>query len=357
MSPPPVAGYAGWYDASDITSISATQWNDLSGNARHGVQPTGAAMPTTGIHTLNGLNVLSFDGGDQLDTTLSASLVDCTVFVVAKAASTGTAFELLSGADAVPNGSHRFYISATRHLTLEIQNMFLVGGADTAFTDTAAHIYSYDFSTTSNSIFYRIDGVLGFSNTSHGRVPTAGKLWSIGGKSVSNKFQGDIAEIIVYPTVLSGSDRALVEAYLTLKWFTAGAANYFTTLNVTQTQTASLTKKLGKKLTLAVTQSQTATLTKKLAKKLTLAVTNSQVPTLTRRLVKLLTLNVTNSSTATVRRGIAKRLSATSTQTASLLSNVVGTVANITIHFGRVTTRWAYAALRTRWKFRPPQKK
>ena len=57
-----------WYDASDTASITdagagaVSQLNDKSGNGNHLVQATGGSRPTTGTRTINGLNVLDFDG-------------------------------------------------------------------------------------------------------------------------------------------------------------------------------------------------------------------------------------------------------------------------------------------------------
>lgn len=68
-----------WLDASDSSTITAvsgsvSQWDDKSGNARHFTQATGSAQPITGTRTLNGLNVIDFNGttmvmggGDILD--------------------------------------------------------------------------------------------------------------------------------------------------------------------------------------------------------------------------------------------------------------------------------------------------
>jgi hypothetical protein len=60
-----------WLDAADTTTLTVSgsavsQWSDKSGNARHFVQSTGTAQPSTGLVTQNGRNVLGFDGGDSL---------------------------------------------------------------------------------------------------------------------------------------------------------------------------------------------------------------------------------------------------------------------------------------------------
>jgi len=69
-----------WLDGADTATITASlgsvsQWDDKSGNGRNVSQGTAAAQPTTAAATLNGLNVLSCDGGDLLSGS-SALLVN-----------------------------------------------------------------------------------------------------------------------------------------------------------------------------------------------------------------------------------------------------------------------------------------
>jgi hypothetical protein len=80
----------GWYDASDLTTItesggSVSQWNDKSGSGHNLAQATGAEQPTTGTRSLNNKNVLDFDGGDKIftnDSVMSGN-PDVTIATVA----------------------------------------------------------------------------------------------------------------------------------------------------------------------------------------------------------------------------------------------------------------------------------
>jgi hypothetical protein len=62
-----------WLDAADTTTITASgspmrvsQWNN-KGSRGNFTQGSSGAQPTTGASTVNGLNVLDFDGGDALN--------------------------------------------------------------------------------------------------------------------------------------------------------------------------------------------------------------------------------------------------------------------------------------------------
>ena len=70
FDPTSIADWGAWYNAADTSSISlsgseVTQWNDLSGNGHHATQGTSTRRPLSGTRTLNGLNVLDFDGSND----------------------------------------------------------------------------------------------------------------------------------------------------------------------------------------------------------------------------------------------------------------------------------------------------
>ena len=67
-----------WYDAADTSTISVstnavTQWNDKGSAGFNLTQGTAANRPTSGVSTLNGLNIITFDGGDNLLNTTQAN--------------------------------------------------------------------------------------------------------------------------------------------------------------------------------------------------------------------------------------------------------------------------------------------
>jgi hypothetical protein len=62
-----------WFDASDASTITesggdVSQWDDKSGNSHSLTQGTASNQPTTGTRTVNGLNVIDFDGDDRIFT-------------------------------------------------------------------------------------------------------------------------------------------------------------------------------------------------------------------------------------------------------------------------------------------------
>lgn len=77
-TPNNLANLKAWWDASDTSTITASsnavsQWNDKSANAYNVSQATASYQPTSGVSTLNSLNVITFDGNDGLFNTTKAN--------------------------------------------------------------------------------------------------------------------------------------------------------------------------------------------------------------------------------------------------------------------------------------------
>ena len=218
---PPVTGYLAWYDPSDASSITSSsglvsQLSDKSANAHH-LTASGTARPTTGTKTINGLNVLDFNGGANY--LVSANITQAqpvTIFVVGQKNSTtltNTNDQIIGNNASSPTiyergtGAWAFYAGTEQGTTA---------------ADTRAHLWDAVFNSASSSL--NIDSI----QSSTGNRGSTG--WSSNSINVGNSlgmntgWPGQVAEIIIYPSALSGTDRALVETYFVTKWFTSSAA-------------------------------------------------------------------------------------------------------------------------------------
>jgi len=98
FSPNKIPGLSFWLDASDIATIidsggNVSAWGDKGKDGINLSQLTGVAQPKTGINTINGKNVISFNGTTQfIAASLSATIK--MIFIVAKLES---GFPSLSG--------------------------------------------------------------------------------------------------------------------------------------------------------------------------------------------------------------------------------------------------------------------
>jgi len=197
-----------WLDASDSSTITlvsgaVSEWRDKSGNNRHASQGTSANRPV--MSTLNGKSVLSFDGSnDFLQYNLSiGTQTNFTYVIVFK--HTNDTYGLPSFGRSPSNfglhnssgtNGYRFYTNqGYNQVTLNS------GNGNQYFE--------------SNKWQIAVGDTNGIPVTSYGNY-----LIYIGGDPFdsSRRLNGQIAEVCLFPSVLSQSDRELVEGYLAWKW-------------------------------------------------------------------------------------------------------------------------------------------
>lgn len=217
FSPSDIAGMVAWFDASDGASITSSagavsQWADKSGNARHLVQNTAGKKPLTGTRTINGLNVLDFDGvDDQLLTVGVTQTQPISVCMVALTDVPADVANRQALADPTGEGPTIYQKNARWYFysaTAEVDSAVAL--------DAAAHCVQALFSGASSLI--RVDGTQATGNPG-----TPG--WNNQGIPVgadgggANCWNGAIAELIVYAGDKT-ANFAQLRTYLQGKWGT-----------------------------------------------------------------------------------------------------------------------------------------
>ena len=228
----PISGAVGWWDASDITSITqsgnlVSQWNDKSGGGRHFTQATEAAKPRINQAVRSGHAVLTFEGDDHIDfvgnTGLNAGLAS--LFIVAEYVSdpqwagllsawkTGTSDNSDVSSFAITSGP------GSTGLTIEKAGVTIAqvgpGGI------LPLNLYSVALRSDGTGDLWQ-NGVVGIRGTTAGTpsgIATGG--YAIGSRWLGYYgyyFYGHIAEIIIYDRVVSDSERVQIEEYLWKKW-------------------------------------------------------------------------------------------------------------------------------------------
>jgi hypothetical protein len=229
--PTDIAGCVGWYDAADTATISqltagkCDQWDDKSGSGRNFGQAGASTLrPSTGVDSQNGLNVLTFDGGDYLfrSSSFLYSLVTTSVFIVADYTTTGNAALFSEGRSTNANGEYGSPRIISSNLSAYQQND---DGSDEYnissdnFATGGYHIARFQDSGTVASLC--VDGGTVTSSASYARGTFTPNRTAIGARfrnTIDLHFTGKIAEIVIYNSVLSAGDITLVEDYLTDKW-------------------------------------------------------------------------------------------------------------------------------------------
>jgi hypothetical protein len=220
---PDVLAAVAWYDAASGPIVESggfvSQWNDKTANARHLTQGTGANQPTTGTRTLNGLNVLDFDGGDFL---AKASM---------PATSGNFVCVMVAQLDTIDHASDGLWsLSASKDFGLVANNasqfngsIVCVGASNPASTPLSGgpfpgpSIFVTLVRVSGLRIEAFVDGVSRASVGYIGAISGSGTFRVFSDRSAAFFPDGAVAEVLVFNT-LSTTDRQKVEGYLAWKW-------------------------------------------------------------------------------------------------------------------------------------------
>jgi hypothetical protein len=215
-----------WY--SD-TGSDESQWDDISGNGRHATQATSGFRPSIQTNVLNGKQVRRFDGTNDFfsmgsSTTLLNSRAYAAVFTVAKANATTTgvnpAFVNFLWAS---TSFGRFSLGL-----VDSPSQFRSFGRrlDSDSLTVSTQTRTSDFSIlTAESVYSSGTQRLGVnSNYTETAMPSSGtsgagnSLTPDVGRAGTAYLNGDMAEVLIYNTPLTTTERRRIEIYLAIKY-------------------------------------------------------------------------------------------------------------------------------------------
>ena len=236
-----IRGLGLWLDASVRSSLTfngdgVSEWRDLSGNGRHFAQATAASQPSGASRTYNGLRVLDFDGtqyleGNAATLNLTRNVPGLTMLLVGKFDSVvggGPAQRFFSasvGGDVLSRAS--LFQGATG-IVLRGRRLDSDAMADADYDPGEsmldANVYSsvIDYANAEARVFS--GGTLQDTNaafqTPGATQDTDSNVFLLGAfaPSLLQWLNGFIAEMIVYPRVLTDFERSELEEYLIAKW-------------------------------------------------------------------------------------------------------------------------------------------
>lgn len=229
-----------WFDASTgtyndtgcTTAASAggsvACWQDQGNNALQATQADSGKQPSRQINQLNGAPVIRFNdptlsddvlgtGIDSIDSlTTPFPTTDTTVFLVQKAIATQVQNTFAAGID---SNAFRAGIPSSSNANWDMGDISANGRLSYPFTDTA-NFYLWGLETESGSgqTIYQNGAVVAADGTAESFAPDGLELFIGAGSSNSSYFSGDIAELIIFNTVLSDINRTHVELYLRDKY-------------------------------------------------------------------------------------------------------------------------------------------
>jgi hypothetical protein len=203
------------------TGSSAGTWPDISGNGRDATQGTTANQPAIIANALNGRQVRRFDGSDFMNTS-GFELASVSAFSVVKLTSAPAVAASVFCMGSTSNQARDclLYFSSSSQTAIQRSNGTTFPTAVVSGNLNQFRVIGGTYNQT-NLIAYN-NGLAG-SPVSASPSTTPNRSGSIGvvrQNPANNAFAiiGDIAEILVYPTALSDSNRRNVEIYLSNKW-------------------------------------------------------------------------------------------------------------------------------------------
>ena len=241
FSPLSLPNLKAWYDADDAATITGgiivSQWNDKSGNGFNLSQSTLTKRPSSGTRTLNGKNVIDFDGTNDVleastasDWTFMNNSGGSTAFFVYMYDSNSTANAWCT-TDGVSGADIGYDLYDNSDLAHRVNRG--VGGAQAISNDTlqnpsTGNHYLYVLSdpnngTAANRSQIYVDGTLQNKNNTFTNAPSSSTPTTpldIGGRRADDvySFDGAFAEIIIVSGIMSAGDITKTKAYISAKW-------------------------------------------------------------------------------------------------------------------------------------------
>ena len=226
--PTDITGLELWLDAEQGvykdagTTLAANnetvqQWNDQSGNGNHVSQATAGERPTLKTSGINSKYSVEFSASDRLFSSVINVSAPNTIFAVFNITSSDTAGACVY--DSYNNTRHNFFwdVANTNYraaavnvesttqsiLTADYISAVIYNGASSFIGMNGADVGDGGVDLGSNSL----DGI-SLGKLRGNPAPLAGTY----------SLFGQIAELIVYDSALSTTDREAVETYLADKW-------------------------------------------------------------------------------------------------------------------------------------------
>lgn len=208
---------AGWFEADAIEGLddgdAVSQWDDESGNTNHAIQVAEADRSTYQTGQINGLPALDFDGTDAFALPgISASSRDETILAVINL-DNASDYRTIVGTTTV-GGRQLAVDQTTRKLDYIKPGTAILAQSTTLIaldTPTIAGV-----STTGSAVNFDINGTI--ETVADSTALTASLTSTIGGATGIQKWDGLIAELLIFQPALTSTEREKVEGYLAHKY-------------------------------------------------------------------------------------------------------------------------------------------
>ena len=205
-----------WASQGSVAGVSATQ-------------STGAAKPTLVPGALNGRPVLRFDGGDYLEIAYNASLDPASALTIAYVCRSTTTSRVVIGRPYAATHTDPYFNWLIYHAGTATDVSMRVNASDVYVSNLATAVPTanawlapagYIYTLNGSARKLRRNGVQVGATQSGATISYTNNVGlRIGGNAVGGEgLVGDIAEVMLFNSVLSDASVALVERYFAAKY-------------------------------------------------------------------------------------------------------------------------------------------
>lgn len=230
IPPPPTV--VTWLKADAITGLvngaAVSAWTDSSGNGFNATQGTASRRPTYVTGAMNGLPVVRFNAASSNYLSFNRPVEDdFTIFCVFRSSQGfGTGTQFYQGAGLV-NGEVPFTVNDFG-MSLNTNGYVLAGtgnpdvtivSSNSGFNNNQPHIVTFKRTRSTGALELLVDGVAQGTTTGGNQSLTSVSQLVIGTQqTLINYLTGDIAEVKIYDSALSPTDRAAEDNALKCKY-------------------------------------------------------------------------------------------------------------------------------------------
>ncbi len=220
-----------WFAASQFTGLTnhspISDWPDLSGNGDDAVQANPILQPVYITNVMNGLPVVRFNGANSNALAFARPVQDdFTIFCVFRSTQgygSGTLYfqgaGLVNGEVAGVTADFGSCLFANGQVCAGTGNPDVGVNSTAGFNDGQPHLMTFKRTESTGEVDLYMDGIfMGSTNGNTGPLGAPGQL-VLGAQQTMNYFlTGDIAEVKIFSSALSDSDRTAEESELECKY-------------------------------------------------------------------------------------------------------------------------------------------